>query len=116
MPPRQMGLAASTDSLFLSSPLDAIVDAAAGALMSASGDYTMPPDGPRRVYLEYIEVGMVWTDRDISCLLARKFDKPASSYDFFLSLRCETPPENQKTSLTSRPNALTLARTPAARN
>lgn len=27
-----------------------------GALLSASGDYVMPPDGPRRAYLEYIEV------------------------------------------------------------
>lgn len=27
-----------------------------GALLSASGDYVMPPDGPRKAYLEYIEV------------------------------------------------------------
>lgn len=27
-----------------------------GANLSASGDYAMPPDGPRRAYLEYIEV------------------------------------------------------------
>ncbi|CAN0297737.1 unnamed protein product, partial [Ectocarpus sp. 8 AP-2014] len=26
-----------------------------GALLSASGDYVMPPDGPRKAYLEYIE-------------------------------------------------------------
>ena len=37
-------------------PLFVLGNFCSGALLSASGDYVMPPDGNRKAYLEYIEV------------------------------------------------------------